>query len=182
MTEDRALCFDLAKSTGWTAPMPSDASRPIFGTILIDPDGGRSTPRAYSHLRRAAAELIAIHKPTVISYEAPLPERREDGQVIHGFSTARFLLGIGAIIEEVSWTCGEIPCWDCDVQSVRLHFLGNGRASKADVWHRCAVLGWKPKNDDEADAGALWDFTRSTLQAGRVMAQREVKAREQWAT
>ena len=53
------------------------------------------------------------------------------------------------------------------MQTVRAYFLALGKTPKksdaiaAAVLRRCRERGWAPKNDDEADALAILDYTRA---------------------
>ncbi|WP_306150677.1 hypothetical protein [Roseovarius sp. MMSF_3281] len=53
------------------------------------------------------------------------------------------------------------------VPSIRKHFIGHGRlrrdVAKARTIARCRSLGWNVKNDNEADACAVWEFARAKL-------------------
>ena len=53
--------------------------------------------------------------------------------------------------------------WSVDVSqapsnSVRKAFCGSGRAKKPEVWAECLRRGWKPQDDNAADALALMDY------------------------
>ena len=58
-----------------------------------------------------------------------------------------------------------IPFDQYEVRTIRKHFIGHGglkrSEAKAAAIKTCQMLGWNPKNDDEADAGALWDYACS---------------------
>lgn len=166
---DRLLTFDIALTTGWASDRPSGGEVPVTGHFTVDADGGEAHGRAAFHWRREALGLIALHRPTVIAYEAPLPERFGN-RTLHSFAGAQVLLGLCFVCNMVAFEAG-IEIFACDVGSVRTHFCGSRFAKKDDVMHRCRVLGYPFKTDDEADAAALWDYSRSTLRAGEVLAK-----------
>lgn len=48
--------------------------------------------------------------------------------------------------------------------SVRAHFLGRGKGVgpiKSQVFAKCRLLGWDPKDTDCSDSLALWDYALS---------------------
>jgi hypothetical protein len=65
-----------------------------------------------------------------------------------------------------------VPCRDAHVATVTKHFLGKGRwaggraARKNAIVRRCQVLGYfglDCRDDDRADACAVWDWASVTL-------------------
>jgi hypothetical protein len=53
-----------------------------------------------------------------------------------------------------------IPCKDLNLFTIRKAFLGDGKPKhpKEQAHALCRILGWKPENLDEADAGAVWAY------------------------
>lgn len=160
----RVLGLDLALCCGWSVDAPSGGDKPVIGSFQLDWDKGEALGRALFHCRRELRGLIALHKPETVAFEAALSER------LHGLNTSTLLLGLCAVVELTAFEAG-LECWSCDVQSVRKHFVGNGWAKKEDVMLRCRALGWTPQNYDQSDSAALWDYARSTLRAGDVLAK-----------
>lgn len=63
-------------------------------------------------------------------------------------------------------------------QTVRARFLGKGNLrreeAKAEARRVCTALGWEPKSDDAADAGALWWFVCHQWAPDRVQPVRHL--------
>lgn len=150
MRDGPILSLDIATLTGW-AVGPVGAEIPISGCQRITHPGAdlAVTFHKFDHW---LADLITVHDPSLIVFEAPVPR-----QNVHGFQTARKLLGLAAVCELVAYQ-REVECREAAVQTVRKHFCGNGRADKQDVIARCVARGWNVTDDNEADALALWDY------------------------
>lgn len=137
-----------------------------------------ATPKAWSHdLGKGAHEMrfaritqlvwsvCKEHRPNLVAIEAP----------VGGPKTSHLLVGL--------WACatGAALLAGCKVEkhnigAVRSHFLGRNpttrdfpgmskvaakRAMKAQVMHRCNMLGWQVEDSDSADAAAVWDYACS---------------------
>jgi Holliday junction resolvasome RuvABC endonuclease subunit len=110
-------------------------------------------------LLKACADIVRVERPEWVYIEAPL------GPVaISGATNAHSvtLLAQLAYVANVAFrSAGAKTRW-AHVQSVRKAFVGEGRPEKRTAKKRvakvCDLLGWKVKNDDEADAAAVWWF------------------------
>jgi hypothetical protein len=67
--------------------------------------------------------------------------------------------GLWAIITGIA-TVNKVPVREAPIQTWRAFVLGNGKLSKREAKTRaiavCAQLGWKVRNDDEAEAACIW--------------------------
>lgn len=168
----RVLALDLALTTGWAADMPSGGDKPCFGHFKTDSDGGEALGRAFFECRRNVLELIGLHEPDLIVFEAALSER------VHGLDTSLLLLGLGAMVELVGFE-QDLDVYSADVQTVRRHFVGQGfpKNAKQVVFDRCRSLGWNPQTFDESDAGAVFDYAKAMIRAGDFEAKAEAAAK-----
>ena len=153
MTRHRSpliLALDLATQTGWAAGKP--CTTPSYGTINLQ---GQRPGIKFLQLVRELNGLIAEYSPVEIAIEEPFVGRKLTGKglmTLFGFRAAAMLAAENKGIHVTMTT----PA------SVRKHFLGDGGMKRADakesVIAQCEAIGWRPQNDDEADARALWDF------------------------
>jgi len=144
--------LDLASQTGVAIGEPG--CRPILFTEKFT--GGHG--ERFAESQEMAARIIRQYKPALIVIEAPLklPRTSADVELV--------LMGLRACVLAVAYR-KRVATEMHAVQTIRKHFIGTARlkrkAAKAATIARCKQLGWKPKNDDEADAGALWDLACS---------------------
>jgi hypothetical protein len=149
--------FDIATSTG-CADGPANG-RPRCWTWSLKRPVGR--PAKLALLRDYADRYFAENRPDAVFYERGLGIA---AAMEIGMSDDTMALLRGAIgIIEASAAKARIPhIQDVGVQEARRYLLGPGRIpkgqGKALVRERCCVLGWKPTNDDESDALAIWAF------------------------
>ena len=163
----RLLALDIATVSGFAIDGPEDW-KPLTGTVRCTADGD-DYGRAYVAFERWLTDFIAVHRPDVMAFEAPLIVGGRSGTsrpTNHG--TARLLFGLSAVAELVGNRAG-LRVFECHIQTVRRHFTGNGRCQKAEVRARCRTLGWDVQSNDAADAAAIWDFARSVLRPGTAV-------------
>lgn len=106
--------------------------------------------------------LIKSHSPDLVVIEA----------AIGGHNANAFLIGLVACIRGVCYA-RNIRCEVVTSQSVRRYFLGYTprrsnfpnlsavdarKAIKQVVIDRCKAVGWHPKDDNQADALAMFDY------------------------
>lgn len=111
--------------------------------------------------RRFLYDLIAVVKPDLIGFEAPLMPRGESFKTPE--ITIRFLMGL-AHDTETTAADREIDCAERNVATVKKFWAGHGFAKKPEMVSRCRQLGYLPGNDNEADACALWNLLKAEYQ------------------
>jgi hypothetical protein len=161
----RVLAFDLSSKSG--AAFDGSDGKPQFSThkdrMPEDDDFGPMFGRHAQWMR----DLIAFQRPEVIAVESPwIPlgdrPKDEDGNA-KGRPTSipivLMLIGLWAVATTVANAHG-IPCRRRQVSTVRKNFTGDGRAKKQDIERRCFLLGWKPLDNHQADAAALWAYEK----------------------
>lgn len=108
-------------------------------------------------------EIVTEHKPDLLAYEAaPHTSNGDGGHFFNNTHTMSQQHGRNAIIEMVAAEFG-LPCEDAARTTVLKHFVGHGRPkdAKIAVYNQCHRLGWRPQNDDAADAAALWSHFKT---------------------
>lgn len=108
--------------------------------------------------------LIHAFKPDRVFIEAPI-QAGFAGRSAHTDMVLALLTG--AIMGQ--FAIAKIPCRPVSSGTVRKFFIHNGRPKgnpKIPVMKRCDELGWTYKDDNEADAKAVWAFGMSVAHPG----------------
>lgn len=142
------LALDLATITGW-AWRAAGMSSPRCGAWNL---AGRTHAAGYAVLCDYLADAITLHAPRLIVYEAPLPPPKQT----HA-NTARFLLGLCAVVELVAYR-RDVPVREASRQTACAKVVGNGRATKDDVMAWARGRGFTPPTHDAADALVLLEY------------------------
>lgn len=159
----RVLALDIATTSGAAFDGPEGV--PAFSTHK----GKVHTPGDFGAMatgfRGWINDLITVQTPDHLVFEAPWFASGPS-------STSRFtspdvvtiLVGLAFLAEQIAHERA-VPCSKVAVSTVRKHFLGSARVEKPKqaVLERCRLLGWRPKNDHEGDAGALYSYAKSLL-------------------
>lgn len=109
-------------------------------------------------------EQIDVIKPDLIGFEAPLPPQAMRFQQ-KSTGLARLQFSMTGIIEMITHR-RNIPCEEARIDEVKKFWTTNGRASKGSMIQMCRMLGWKPVDDNAADAAALWALLKSDNDKG----------------
>jgi len=150
------LAVDAATQTGFCLGRPGQS--PEFGTVNFG-DSGDSHLEVGAQALKWIAHLLTDRRPDQLWIEEPLGFESKQGQTT-GMTRVR-LNGLWMVIGSAARLKG-VPVHPVTVSSARKPFLGHGRLKRHEAKKRaramCRLLGWEPRNDDEADAGAIWWF------------------------
>lgn len=178
------LAFDLATQTGWAMGGPGDSAPKSSAVRLRDSDD--PVGEAERNIRHLFLDLKRYKKPDLVVFETPwslgawFEHCKKKGRI----QNAESLLLQNTLARIVAGECLDfgIPYAHFARSTVLKHFTGRATWSsgkgagdgrdigKAMVLKRCAQLGYLPpgaKNDDQADAIAMWDLGVSKY-GGRV--------------
>ena len=162
MIAPRILALDLATKTGVAVGCAGE--NPMFSTVTFANDGDDHED-VFERALRWFAEYVQVDKPDAIYLEAPLNLGAAMGHT--NADTILRLNGLWAVISAAAKT-KRIKYRRARVQEIRKNFLGSGNLkgdeAKKRAFAMCGLLGWEPKNLDEADAGAL-HFWASCMEA-----------------
>lgn len=150
------LALDIATNTGVAQGRPGEtprASRICFG------EDGESHAKVFARALREFTFLVVDWKPDIVYLEEPLPILG-----IHQRTNARTIIRLNGL-----WALAITVCEmkgvrhkSVPVNDVRAAFIGKGRFHRTEAKRRtkgmCRLLGWPAKNEDEADALAVWHF------------------------
>jgi len=152
----KIMAFDLATNTGIAIGDARD--RPYCHSERLGQSGHLHGARFFQAFSMTA-RLIKQHSPDLIVIEQPIASG-----VTGAASRVQLAMGLRASVMAVAYGRG-IKCEEYPVQSIRKHFIGNAKMkrteAKAATIERCKLLGWHVANDNEADAAAVWDYTRA---------------------
>lgn len=156
------LALDLATITGFARGVVSGV--PKAGTIAFG--RGDSKNAVFANAMAWFSGLLEPKpRPDLIVIEAMLPPQAMKGET----STAvrDRLAGLHGIVRAVGYLRGCYRIEVVRVGDIRRHFIDDGMLprdrAKDAVMAKCRALGWQCRNDNEADALALWSYARSML-------------------
>lgn len=159
------LAMDIATQSGVCLGAPGEA--PTFLTVRFH--GVDRLQVAASAIRWAATELKG-RSPAVAYLEKPMSFGAARGQ-----SNANTLIRLNTLYDIIGGACllKDIRVVGVDVKTARQAFIGEATLERAEAKRRCLImcrmLGWAPKNGDEADAAAVW-YWGSACEAPRMAA------------
>ena len=155
------LALDLSKRSTGFALWEEGSHSARYGTWVL---GSELTPNGatYCKLHQQMSDLYRLCKFEHIFYEEPLAPQVLQGHT--NINSLRVLSGLAAHAESFGQAMGMRTIHPVHLNSWRATFIGKQkrgtkRATLKDLTiERCQQLGWKPKNDDEADALGLLDY------------------------
>ncbi len=154
------LAFDIATHVGIAFGKAGET--PLATSISLGVD--LSHEQRFAEMVRGTRLMLEEFQPDLVVFEAP----------VGGPRTSHLLVGIVACFraQVILSGYGDDVTHKVNIGAYRKHFLGHHPTSrslgmtknvarteiKAMVLRRCLQLGWKPRNEDEADAMALWHY------------------------
>lgn len=160
------IFYDFASVTGWCFGRPGET--PVYGAQRLAPP--ESPPEAvFGGAIKLVAEHLKEYQPVVFCYEAPRDPRHMGKKT--NIRTTLVTIGLCAVGSGVASRMGVYDVRDVDANHVRQYFLGFKPAKdevKAAVIRRCLDLGFKPDDDNAADAIAGWHFMASVIDPDRM--------------
>lgn len=158
MTE--LLCLDLATTTGWARGCVGDRA-PTCGSVNFAGTKGDASDNAiFGNALRIVWHLLDEPQPQIIFLEAMLPPAAMRGRTSRAVRDR--LAGLHGIVRACAFRRGIYRVELASVGDVRAHFIGDRKLArypaKQEVTRTCQRLGWPVKDDNQADAAALWSF------------------------
>lgn len=153
------LALDLATVTGWCVGAPG--ARPAYGSIRLD---GRERAARYGALLDWLDDAAKIYRFQRVLFEAPMVTGD-----FRGRDAALLALGLAAHLEFWCWDEG-VRCADVHSGTARKAVLGKGGGwgpggAKPVVIEWCRRQGFRPQDDNAADAILLWHHATGYRQA-----------------
>jgi hypothetical protein len=158
------LALDLATNSGFAIGVPEEPM-PIYGSVAFAKPGA-SVDAILGNAQVWLIETLKRERPDLIVYEKPLPNFRRIGQT--NSNATLILNALPGILRACAFNLGLYnKVRDVTVLDVRNHFLGSckleRKKAKALTIKICNGLGWKPQDDNAADALAIWNYQCSRL-------------------
>lgn len=142
------LALDLGTKTGWCA----GADRPeANGVWDLKPGRFSSAGMRFVRFRSELESILRTMQPTIIVYEEVRRHAGTDAAHVYG--------GLMASLQVI----GEdycIPYEAVPVGTIKRSWTGKGNADKVAMMAEAVRRGFKVKDDNEADAIALWHYWR----------------------
>lgn len=142
----KILSLDIATKTGWKTETAS-------GVWDLKPNRGESEGMRVVRFKSKVAEMIKMESITLISYE------RVAGQFKSSIIVASEMVGV---LKDLCIEKG-ITLASYSASEIKLFATGKGNASKQMMIDKAVELGYKPKDDNEADAIHLYNLTVKDL-------------------
>lgn len=149
------LALDLATNTGWASRR--EAGVVSFGSFRL-PKTGDDVGEYLSVFHHWLIDIVACFDTEALAvvFEAPILPKTT------GIKVVRKLQGLAAHTEFVCNQLAVSRCMEVNNMSVRKHFIGSGGYKRDEAKRltvmQCTERGFKPQNDDEADALACLDY------------------------
>jgi hypothetical protein len=152
------LGLDVATRTGWASGRLGET--PIAGSVRFGSSSSDEDVIFGAALAWASEFLQPQPRPDVVMIEAMLPPDAMRGSTSKAVRDR--LAGLHGVIRAVAQLRGVGRIESCSVGDVRSHFIGHRGAkrelAKRETMRRCRMLGWDCKDDNAADACAVWSF------------------------
>lgn len=145
------LALDLATKAGWAYRDGMD-DPPQYGTFAIE---GRHIGRFLANYDDWLQKIVQRLAPEYVAYEAPY------------VGNPSAIRKIYALTSHTEWRClvMGLPCKEVAATTWRKHFLGRAkyerREAKQAAMQMCRTMGWKPADDNQADALGLLDYAHA---------------------
>jgi hypothetical protein len=114
---------------------------------------GLGVAEIFANAVRWATRVFSEHPPAFVMVEGLVPKYDKTVQC-----------GLWAIITGIATLHG-VPFEIAPIQTWRAFVLGSGKLAKREAKTRaiqvCAQLGWKVRNDDEAEGACIWLYACS---------------------
>lgn len=147
-TSGSVIALDLGTSTGWAVRTPDGAI--VSGTETFRPGRFEGGGMRYLRFRRWLDDLAGRVQPLQAIY---FEEVRRHLGVDAAHAYGGFLAVLTAWCEHAG-----VPYQGVPVGAIKRHATGKGNADKAQMLAAAVAWGFRPSDDNEADALALLDF------------------------
>lgn len=159
----RLLALDIATVTGVAVGETSGA--PVCFSERLG-EAGAPHGHRFSRMLEFTAWLIKRHDPEAIALEAAIAAGPAGGA-----ERVQLAMGLRATVLAIAYR-KRVRVYEYPVSAIRKHFIGRSGMKRAEAkkatLSRCAQIGWSVQNDNEADAAAVWEYSRARLRLGTL--------------
>lgn len=142
MSKLKILALDIATITGWKTETSS-------GVWNLKPNRGESDGIRIVRFKAKVREMIALEGITLISYERPAGLHKSSIMVASEM--------IGVLKDLCIEQSVDLACYSAS--EIKKYATGKGNANKELMINAAIELGFKPIDDNEADAIHLYNLT-----------------------
>lgn len=162
----KVLALDLATQTGWALTHAPD---PFYGSErLVSGPATANIAHAQSRLWDWLEEMCAATNPQALSWEAPITIGNR------AQNTEEFLFALANTAALFAYRKQLRPL-KANVNTVRAKVCGNGHCGKDGALAYCIQRGWRPVDDNAADALVLLVYAQAYFDRTPIPApQREM--------
>lgn len=139
------LALDLGTTTGWAFGTVT-RTHIMSGVMQLKPGRFDSSSMRFIRFRKQLDEICGVEKPDVIVFEEVRRHAGTDAAHVYG--------GLMATLQVYATEAG-IPYEGVPVGAIKKHATGKGNADKAAMIAAVVKWGYRPADDNEADAIAL---------------------------
>ncbi len=149
------LALDLATLTGYA--VGGDGFPPRGGTINLKPAKGETDAVRFLRLTQHLKRIIKEHEITEIYFEkVDFIVSTRQGHLWGGYWS--YLLGVAH--------ANKLTCTGINVKKLKKYATGNGNAKKEQMIQAAIAKGWRPQDDNEADALWILDYAINVIKKG----------------
>lgn len=144
--EMNILSLDLGGKTGWA--VFKDGSITSGTEVIVRPNSGQFSGGGvrFLNFKNFISKKIDLNAIGVVYFE----EVRKHSSTAASHAYGGYLAHLTAMCEEI-----DVPYIGVSVGTIKKHATGKGNAKKREVIDAITKLGFKPKDDNEADSLAL---------------------------
>ena len=146
----KILALDIATKTGWAMCDNGRYSSGVFDC------NAKSYGKRYSKFQNVLLTKFNFgidNKPDILVYEKAFQKSQASNELFNGFLAITRLILCRAETKFIAVYPNALKKWA----------TGNGKASKQDMIDAAKLLGWNPKDDNEADALLLLEYALETI-------------------
>jgi Holliday junction resolvasome RuvABC endonuclease subunit len=153
------LSLDLGTNCGWAINVPPN-DRILSGTQSFKTSRFEGGGFRYLRFNRWLSDIYEAYPFSRVVFEEVRRHLSTDAAHVHG----------GLLAMLTAW-CEErqIPYMGCPVGTIKKHATGKGNASKKDMITAIIAAGYRPGDDNEADAIALLRWALDPSHGGLIV-------------
>ena len=146
----KILALDIATKTGWAM---CDDGKYGYGVFVCECEIRGAKYDMFMVKLLKLFKSFNSYKPDIIVFEKAFQKSQKSTELYHGFL---------AMLEYRAWQYG-IDLMGVYATHLKKWATGNGKASKERMIAAAKLLGWDPKDDNEADALLLLEYALETI-------------------
>ncbi|HWA22299.1 MAG TPA: hypothetical protein VG735_07895 [Caulobacterales bacterium] len=127
---------------------------PYLDTWRLPEGQGAEVGAFFAEFERLLTSAIIEGQPDILVFEAPFVGPK----LLSNMNACRRVIGLPCVIELIAHKM-KLEVAECNLMTVRSHFVGKGRCDKHETIAACRRAGVTPADDHQADAFACFWWT-----------------------